>query len=282
MSEIFDYQRANTITEACELLESPSTRVIAGGTDLLLRVGRMVGPVTLVDINPVQELMGIQQTSDGIRIGAMTHLAEIARAEVFQQPAYQALVQGAIQVGSPQIRNLASIGGNLCNAAPSADTAAPLLALEGLAEITSRKGSRTVPLTDFFVGPGKTVLAQGELLTSIFIPTPAVGTTSVYFKHSPRRAMDLAFVGVAVVLKSLEQQQVSIALGAVAPTPIRMDAAEELIRNADSVNLDILEKAASLCMQAAKPIDDVRSTAAYRRDMVKVLTLRALRQVFEV
>ena len=282
MSEIVDYQRANTVTEACELLESPSTRVIAGGTDLLLRVGRMTGPVTLVDINPVQELMGIQQTSEGIRIGAMTHLAEIARAAVFQQAPYQALVQGAIQVGSPQIRNLASIGGNLCNAAPSADTAAPLLALEGLAEITSRKGSRTVPLADFFIGPGKTVLAQGELLTSIFIPTPAVGTKSVYFKHSPRRAMDLAFVGVAVVLKSLEQHQVSIALGAVAPTPIRMDAAEELIRNADSVNLDILEKAASLCMQAARPIDDVRSTAAYRRDMVKVLTLRALRQVFEV
>ncbi len=281
MSEILDYQRANTVKEACELLERPSTRVIAGGTDLLLRINRISTPVTLVDINPIKEMVGIGQESDGIRIGAMTHLADIARAGVFQQDAYQALVRGAIQVGSPQIRNLASIGGNLCNAAPSADTAAPLLALDAVAEITSRKGVRTVPLAEFFVGPGKTVLTQGELLTSVFIPTPLAGTKSVYFKHSPRRAMDLAFVGVAVVLKSVEERQTAIALGAVAPTPIRVYEAEQWIQRASVVTVDVLAEAARLSVQTARPIDDVRSTSAYRKEMVKVLTLRALRQVFD-
>lgn len=281
MSEIVDYRRVNTVREACELLEQPSTRVIAGGTDILLRISRTLGPVTLVDITSIQGMTGIRQEEDGIRVGAMTRLADVARADIFQQPAYQALVQGAVQVGSPQIRNLASIGGNLCNAAPSADTAAPLLALDAVAEMTSLKGSRTIPLAEFFVGPGKTVLTQGEMLTSIFIPTPLIGTKSVYFKHSPRRAMDLAFVGVAVVLKSVEERQVCIALSAVAPTPIRVVEAEEVIRQADQVTVDVLSEAAHISMEAAKPINDVRSTAAYRKEMVNVLTLRALRQVFE-
>ncbi len=281
MSEIVDYRRANTLQEACELLEQPSTRVIAGGTDILLRISRTSGPVALVDISSIREMAGICQEKDGIRIGAMTRLADVARAEVFQQAAYQALVQGAIQVGSPQIRNLASIGGNLCNAAPSADTAAPLLALDAVAEITSRKGSRALPLTEFFLGPGKTVLAQGEMLTSIFIPEPAADTSSVYLKHSPRRAMDLAFVGVAVVLKDAAGRQVAIALSAVAPTPIRVPAAEQAIRQAGEVTGEVLAEAAGLCVEAARPISDVRSTAAYRKEMVKVLSLRALRQVFE-
>lgn len=281
MSEIVDYRRANTIQEACEFLEQPSTRVIAGGTDILLRRTRMSGDLVLVDINPIRELVGIRQEADGIRIGAMTRLADVARAKIFQQAAYQALVQGAVQVGSPQIRNLGTIGGNLCNAAPSADTAAPLLALDAVAEIASRKGTRTIPFADFFVGPGKTVLGRGEMLTSISIPTPVVGTKSVYFKHSPRRAMDLAFVGVAVVLKSAAERRVSIALGAVAPTPIRVPKAEELIQKSGNVTVEILTEAARISADAAKPISDVRSSAAYRIEMIRVLTLRGLRQLFE-
>lgn len=281
MSEIVDYRRANTIQEACEFLEQPSTRVIAGGTDILLRRTRMSGDLVLVDINPIRELVGIRQEADGIRIGAMTRLADVARAKIFQQAAYQALVQGAVQVGSPQIRNLGTIGGNLCNAAPSADTAAPLLALDAVAEIASRKGTRTIPFADFFVGPGKTVLGRGEMLTSIFIPTPVEGTKSVYFKHSPRRAMDLAFVGVAVVLKSAAERRVSIALGAVAPTPIRVPKAEELIQKSGNVTVEILTEAARISADAAKPISDVRSSAAYRIEMIRVLTLRGLRQMFE-
>ncbi len=281
MSEIIDYRRVYSVQEACEQLEQPSTRVIAGGTDLLLRRTRMDGDLILVDITPIQSLASIHVEKEGIRIGAMTRLAEIARAEVFQQVAFRALVSGAIQVGSPQIRNLGTIGGNLCNAAPSADTAAPLLALDAVAEIASRKGTRSVALADFFVGPGKTVLEQGEILSSIFIPTPAEGTKSIYIKHSPRRAMDLAFVGVAVVLKSAEQQLVSIALGAVAPTPIRIPEAEQLIRHSNGINLEVLSEAARLCAEVAKPISDVRSSAEYRKEMIRVLTLKALRELFE-
>ncbi|MDR3576108.1 MAG: FAD binding domain-containing protein [Anaerolineaceae bacterium] len=281
MSEIVDYRRADTIQEACTLLEQPSTRVLAGGTDILLRLNRSTDPVTLVDITAIQEMTGIRQEQDGIRIGAMTRLADMARAAIFQQPVYRALFQGTIQIGSPQIRNLASIGGNLCNAAPSADTAAPLLALDAQAEITSRKCIRYIPLAEFFLGPGKTALTQGEMLTSILIPTPAAGSRSVYLKHSTRRAMDLAFVGVAVVLQNTAERQTAIALSAVAPTPIRVSAAEQVINQAKDVTEAILMKAARLSAETARPISDIRSTAAYRGEMINVLTLRALRQIFE-
>lgn len=282
MSDIVDYRRAATIQEACQLLEQPVAYVIAGGTDILLRSSRMSGEISLVDIGHIQELAGIREQESGIRIGAMTHLADVARAEIFQQPAYQALVMGAIQVGSPQIRNLASIGGNLCNAAPSADTAAPLLALNACAEITSRSEVRTVPLTEFFLGPGKTVLTRGELLTSILIPTASKGAKSFYIKHSPRRAMDLAFVGAAVALTCAGEPQAAIALSAVAPTPIRVPEAELSIRQSRTVTKDVLVQASYLTAEAARPISDIRSTDAYRKEMVQVLTLRALCQVFDL
>lgn len=279
MSEIDAYKRAKTVQEACLLMKEPSTRVIAGGTDVLLKARAFTTPVTLVDISGITELSGVHTAPDGIRIGAATRLADVVRAAPLQGEAFRALLQGAVQVGSPQIRNLATLGGNLCNASPSADTAAPLLALEGCAELESPAGRRTAPLGQFFRGPGKTVLTEGELLTAILIPPQPAEARSVYLKHSPRRAMDLAFVGVAVWSAGVNAHQLRIALGAVAATPIRVAAAESYLSQRETWDEAALEEAANLTMEAAKPISDVRSTANYRKAMVRALTLRALRQL---
>jgi CO/xanthine dehydrogenase FAD-binding subunit len=261
----------------------PGSRAIAGGTDILLKL-RSNGSeeVTLIDISDVGELSGIQVTQGGIRIGAATRLADIVKAEAFQHAPFSALAQGAVQVGSPQIRNLATLGGNLCNAAPSADTAAPLLVLEACAEIQSGAGRRSLPLTDFFKGPGKTALQPGELLVSIFIPKPAGLVKAVYLKHCPRKAMDLAVVGIAVLHGQGSPNDTRIAMGAVAPVPQRAFAAEELINRAERVDAALLEEAARLTAEAARPISDVRSSDAYRKQIVAVLTKRALFQVFGI
>lgn len=280
MSEIEDYVRAATIQEACTLLEQPDHRVIAGGTDILLKAKNMPVPaIHLVDIGAITELSGITAAAGGIRIGAATRLADIARSPLLQTPALIALVQGAVQVGSPQIRNLATVGGNLCNAAPSADTAAPLLVLEARAEIESSAGRYSLPLDEFFTGPGKTVLKPGELLTAVFIPTPQPQARAVYLKHSPRRAMDLAVAGVAALFTHGQQPQARFALSAVAPTPRRIAAVEQFLQEASVLDEGVIQDAARLAAQAAQPISDVRSSAAYRTRMVEVLSRRALHQV---
>jgi carbon-monoxide dehydrogenase medium subunit len=282
MGEITDYIRASTVKEACTLLEQPSSRVIAGGTDILLKIKAFDAAVTLIDISGIQEITRIQQEKDGIRIGAAARLADILRTDLLQQGALRALVQGAGQVGSPQTRSLGTIGGNLCNASPSADTAAPLLVLGAYAEIEFAGGRRSVPLDEFFKGPGKTILKSGELLTSIFIPYPQEGSEALYLKHSPRKAMDLAIVGVAVFLVSAQGKQVRIALSAAAPTPFRASSAERFIDQSAGIDEEVLCRAAQITAEASKPIDDVRSSAAYRKEMAAVLTLRALKQVFRM
>jgi CO/xanthine dehydrogenase FAD-binding subunit len=283
MAQVQKYIRAKSIEEACTYLAQPGSRAIAGGTDILLKL-RSNGSeeVTLIDISDVGELSGIQVTHGGIRIGAATRLADIVKAEAFQHAPFSALAQGAVQVGSPQIRNLATLGGNLCNAAPSADTAAPLLVLEACAEIQSGAGRRSLPLIDFFKGPGKTALQPGELLVSIFIPKPAGLVSAVYLKHCPRKAMDLAVVGIAVLHRQGSPNDTRIAMGAVAPVPQRAFAAESLINRAERVDAALLIEAARLAAEAARPISDVRSSDAYRKQIVAVLTKRALFQVFGI
>jgi CO/xanthine dehydrogenase FAD-binding subunit len=279
MGEIQAYKRAKTVQEACLLLQEPDTRVIAGGTDILLKARVLPAALTLIDISGISELCGVWQDADGMHIGAAPRLADVVRAPLLQGTPYQALLQGAVQVGSPQIRNLATIGGNLCNASPSADTSAPLLALDACAELVSQSGVRCIPLAEFFLGPGKTTIGSGEMLASILIPVQPDGARSIYFKHSPRRAMDLAFVGVAVWCAG---KTVRIALGAVAPTPIRAVAAEQFLSQAKSLDEAAVDQAAALTAGAAHPISDVRSTADYRKEMVRVLARRALRQVLGI
>ena len=277
-----DYIRAHSTTEVVELLQKTQPAcVLAGGTDLLLDVQEKDRGFTIIDIGDVAELAAIETKENGIRIGAAAKLTDIARSDLMTG-ALECLVQGASQVGSIQIRNLASLGGNLCNAAPSADTAAPLLVLDAQVEIVSSIGRRTIPLSDFFLAPGETALDQGELLEAVFIPSPPPGAVSLYLKHAFRKAMDLAIVGVAVLLShDGEYFDARIGLAAVAPTPIRATKAEELIAGAKDLDHSVIEAAAQIAEKQAAPISDVRASARYRSTMIRTLTGRALQQTFE-
>jgi CO/xanthine dehydrogenase FAD-binding subunit len=197
----FTYLTPTTLDEAIRLLaeHGREARVLAGGTDLLLRMRTGEWrPRCVVNIKQLPGLLGIGFDPDsGLRLGAMVTAADLVRSEVVQAH-YPALAQGAAVMASVQIRNLATVGGNLCNAAPSADLAPPLIALGGSAVIAGPEGQRRVPLDEFFLGPGQTILAPDELLVAITLPFPRPGSAAVYLKNSPRQAMDIAVVGVGL------------------------------------------------------------------------------------
>jgi carbon-monoxide dehydrogenase medium subunit len=237
--------------------------------------------VLALDVTDLPELVGIERTAEGLRIGAATRLADIAASDLLSG-VWRVLALGAGQVGSPQIRNLATIGGNVCNASPAADTIPCLLILDAQAEAISPRGHRRLPVAELFVGPGKTVLANDELLGALILPNPLPGALATYIKHSPRRAMDLAVVGVGVLLARARAGgpiEARIALGAVAPTPVRATGAESFLREAAHLDKAAIEQAALLAAQAIVPISDVRASAEYRTEMVRALTARALHQL---
>lgn len=278
---IQNYVRAHSLQEALSLYEQSErpVRWLAGGTDLFLKLPLVKSaPVTVVDISDVPELLGIEPSGAGLRIGAATKMADVARSPLMTA-GYEILAQGALVVGSPQIRNLATLGGNLCNASPSADTSGPLLCLDAEARLVSARGERTVPLTEFFLGPGKTVMEEGELMTSLRLPAPPTAARGCYIRHTVRAALDLAIVGVSVLLARLDGvPDTRIALWAVAPTPIRASEAEEFLKQTAKLDNATIREAARLAQEAARPISDIRGSAAYRKEMVGRLTDRALRQ----
>lgn len=286
----FEYLAPKTLSEACALLakHNGSARVIAGGTDLLLKMkaGTLrVSPRVIVSLKHLTELKGLRQDfvpdhrgqnrpNRPITIGALTTLEQLRRSAYIREH-YPALADAASTMASVQIRNLATVGGNLCNAAPSADLAPILIVLGAVAVLHGVNGERRLPLYEFFIGPGQTALTPGELLVSIEVPPPA--GPALYLKHSPREHMDIAVVGVGLALH-VEQgrcESACIALGAVAPTPVRAYRAEaELTGN--PLTPERIERAAKIAGQAAQPIDDVRGSIWYRRRMVEVLTRRGL------
>jgi len=253
----------------------------SGGTDLLVQIrGKAIKPEYVVDIGYIPKLDYINyDEKQGLKIGALTTIRAIEKSEKLRQ-LYPVISQAAGLLGSVAIRNVATIGGNLCNAAPSADTAPPLIGLSAKARITGSGGERLVSFEDFFTGPGETVLKAGELLLEIQVPVPPPGTKGVYLKHS-RSAVDLATVGVAVIM-ALESggtcRDVKIVLGAVAPTPMRAKKAEEMLRG-KKIEPALIEEAAQVASGEAQPITDVRASAEYRKEMVKVFTRRAIEQI---
>jgi len=276
----FDYSRPTSLQQAIRLLRKPGAKAVAGGTDLLLQIRQgEIQPSLLVDISELAELHGILAV-DGkrVRIGAVTPLRDLETSSLLRRR-FPALSEAAALIGSVQIRNLGTLGGNLCNAAPSADMAPPLLALDATALIAGPNGHRSVRLDDFFLGPGKTALARGELLLALELkPLPARSGCS-YQRITIRKRMDIAFVGVAslVVLDHDGKtcRLASIALGSVAPTPIRAPKAEALLVG-KALSRQNLEAAATQACQEAQPISDLRASAEYRREIVKVLVRRTL------
>jgi carbon-monoxide dehydrogenase medium subunit len=281
----FCYYEPKTIEEACSLLSQfgEDAKVLVGGTDLLPRMRRgLMAPSYIVNIKKIPGLDSItEEPESGLRIGALVTLAELAGNPVIRDK-FPMIRTAANSIGSLQVRNLATLGGNLCNAAPSADMAPPLLAMESTVKIAGLKGQREISVEDFFVGPGEVKLEQGELLIEIHIPFPPLHAKQIYVKHSVRRSMDIALVGVAVCLcldeKSGVCREARIALGAVAPTPIRAKVAEKMILGKALKEIP-LSSIGEMVSSEASPISDVRGSAHYRSEMVSSITIRALKSL---
>ncbi len=280
----FEYIKPKTLKEAIELLSSGNgqSKVIAGGTDLVVQMrDRLIRPGNVIDITGIEELSYIDINDEkGLLIGALTPIRDLEKSAELKR-SYPIISQAASQLGSVAIRTMGTIGGNLCNASPSAETAPALIVLSAKARIVGPSGERVVPLEDFFVGPGSTALEAGELLVEIQVPAPLPHTRGIYLKHAIRGSIDLAIVGVAVALtietKSKVCQDIKIALGAVAPTPIRARKAEKILIG-NTINDDLICRCAQAAADEARPISDARASAEYRKEMVKVFTGRAIRE----
>ena len=281
-TEPFEFFQPATLQEASRLLEEngPGGRFLAGGTDLVIAMKEKgLLPNYIVDLKRVPGLSGIRENSDGsVTLGALTTMYEIETSALIKKK-YPFLGQSAAEVGSIQIRNRATIGGNMANATPSADVAPALIALNATAKIAGASGERRISLEEFFKGPGVNAMTADEILTEITIPKTAPTLVGEYIKFSPREMMDLAYVGVAVAYnfgaKDKKCDGVRIVLGAVAPTPIRAKRAEAALEG-EVLTEALAEKTGEIAAAEAKPISDVRSSADYRRAMVSAMTKRAL------
>lgn len=258
----------------------PAARALAGGTDILLAMRDKGLPVeALVDISSLPELQGIEVLADGsLSIGAGVTLRQMETSSVVKR-GWPILAEAVATIGSMQVRNRGTLGGNLCNASPAADSAPPLLVLNASLELVSAAGSRTIPIDSFFLGLGKTALGRGELLKRIIVPPMKPGTVAAFVAWGPRNAMDIDVASVAVSLKLTEGlvcTAARVALGAVAAMPIRAPAAEAVLQG--KLGDERIRKAADEALGNACPIDDVRSTSEFRCRLVPVLARRAIRQ----
>ena len=280
----FDYLAPDSVAEAVRLLAENGERArpIAGGTDIVVQMKekatRFPYPHVLIGLGQIGELRGIEFSEQaGLRIGAGATMTEVSEHPEVRER-YMAIAEGAGVVGSWQTMNMATIGGNVCNAAPSADTAPALLAFEAHAVIVGPSGRRTVDLQELFAGPGKTTLGPGELLAEVRAPAPAAGTGSAYQRHTPRKQMDIAVVGVAAVVTLGESGRIErarIALGAVAPTPVRAPQAEASLVG-QTPDQEAFARAAELAASECSPISDLRGSAELRLHLVRVMVERLL------
>jgi carbon-monoxide dehydrogenase medium subunit len=284
MLNIRTYHRPTSIDEAVNLLAEPGAgrTVIAGGTDLLVNPRYLVGVQEVVDVRDLK-LAGIagpdeQEHRGVIVIGAGATMYQVASALMIQSLANGILARGAAVCGSPNIRRMATLGGNVASALPSADTPPALLALDAQVVLHGPAGRRTVPLGDFFTGPAKSVREPGEIIIELHIPQPAAGTRGGFYKIG-RTAEDIAMVNAAVALTVDKGviTQARVALGAVAPTPLRARAAEAALEGQPPTE-ETFQRAAAQAAEEARPISDHRASADYRRRMSGVCTLSALRQ----
>ncbi len=275
----FELSLPDTIA-ACQqaLADAPDVKLVAGGTDLLpqMKTGLMK-PRHIVDLSQLVELKRIERLPNGgVSVGSAVSARTLEQAPALQDGCIS-LAEAAGVVGSLQIRNLATLGGNIANAAPSADMAPPLIALDAECVIQGPQGQRRVAAAEFFQGVRRTVLAPDEFLVEFVIPAQPPGSGGTYVRHTPRRELDIAVVGVAsqLTVKDGHCVKARIALGAVAPTPVRARAAEARLEG-EAVTEALIEEAADLAVDASSPISDQRGSAEFRRHLVRVLTRRTL------
>ena len=270
------------LARAVEILEQQeNVAILAGGTDLLVKIKTgLIKPSIVLSLRKIPDLNKIEyQEGHGLRIGQLVTHAQVAGNAVVLER-FSALAKACSLVGSPQIRNLGSVVGNLANASPAADSAPALLALGAELLLLGPKGRRRVSLKSFFRGPGQTVLERGELIEELFVPEPEKGTQSIYYKIGRRKALEIAICGVALVATPKESHwwNVSLGLGAVGPTPMLAIQASALLEG-QLWSESVIDQSSNIATKECSPIDDMRATANYRQTMVKVLVQRSIREL---
>lgn len=278
----FEYIAADSLGDALQALaeHAPHVRPLAGGTDLLVDLKHTLnGPQVVVDIGRVPELKGIEETPEGLRIGALVTHSEIERSRLIAQHA-PAMIAAAGTIGAVQTRNMGTLGGNLVTCVPSMDSGPVLVALDAEVTVAGPGGVQQMPLTEFFVGPRKTILAPDELLVDILIPAAMLGRPAAFLKFGLRKGQALALVNVAASVATEDGRitETRIALGAVSPTVIRAVKAEAVVTGKELGDTTALRQAGEVAVTEARPIDDFRASAAYRRELIAVGTFRALEE----
>lgn len=278
----FDYIRPDNLNDAISALKQyDNPFLLAGGTDLLngIKTGAK-RPDCIVDLKTIPKMDAIIY-ENGFKIGALTSIRDIELSPLILQK-IPVLSQAAGTLGSVQIRNRATIGGNLCHGSPAADMATVLLAMDSKVRIVNHDREKTIRMDQFFSGPNTTVLRKHEVLAEIIIPKKIEQFKGAYLKHSPRKAMDIGIVNIGILLdvdiNNSRCNQIFIALGAVAPTPIRAKKAEELL-NGNMLDQALIQKAAEAASNEAKPISDFRASATYRKDLVRSLIIKGIHQI---
>jgi xanthine dehydrogenase FAD-binding subunit len=275
----FVYERPKTVQAAVAALQGGDARVLAGGTDLVpqLREGRRQA-ARVVDLKHIPELMAISVLPDGgVSVGAAASAAVVSRHAVIASR-YPAVAQSARLIGGVQVQNRASLGGNICNAAPSADAVPALICHDARAVIAGANGEREVTVESLFRGPGRTVLERGEILISIQLPPATPRSAAKYLRFTPRREMDIAIAGAGAWIRIAPDGTIAaarIVLASVGPTPLHAPSAEKRLIG-EKPSRALLEEAGRLAAGDASPISDTRGSADYRRSLVTVLTARAL------
>ncbi|HXV48271.1 MAG TPA: FAD binding domain-containing protein [Candidatus Binatia bacterium] len=280
-----DYFEPKTVSEALALLAKygEQAKVIAGGTDVMVDIKYKEEPGCLVNIKKIPGLSAIQENGGSLSVGPLVTIRDIEMNSIVRErlPVFW---ESCHQFASLQIRNTATIGGNICRASPSGETLAPLLVLEAKGTLAFSDGEKIEPFTSFFQGPGKSALGAKGLLTQIDVPYPPAGSKSAYLKHAVRGPMDIAMVGVAVLITpdsgKNNIQEARIGLGAVAPTPVRASKAEALLRG-KPLTAALVKEAAQMAASESSPISDQRSSAENRRWIVEALTRRGLQNSWQ-
>jgi carbon-monoxide dehydrogenase medium subunit len=285
MTARFDYYAPATWDEAVTLLDNygPDAKPLAGGTDLMILLQRNL--IRLQHVISLDQISGWDSLTinESVTLGAGTTFRQLERTPALCDK-HAALVDAARQVGGVQVRNVATVAGNLCNASPAADAVPPLMVMDATLTLYGADGERVVPVDEFITGPSQTILRRGELLRHITIPALPARTATVFLKAGRRRAMEISIVCVAVRLTLAMDSNVCetarIALGAVAPTPIRAREAERVLEG-QPITQDSLQEAAQLAMRATAPISDVRASAEYRRHRTGVMVRQAVKQCYQ-
>ena len=280
MYDIKGYFEVETVSEATLLLElNPNLKIIAGGTDVLIKMhGGHIKEAELLSLRKIKSLATIRKAEDGtIVIGPMATFSQIFNDPIIQET-IPILTEAAIAMGGPQIRNIATIGGNVCNGVTSADSASSLFVLNARLKLQSQRGERVVSIHEFYLGPGKVALQPDEILTEIIIPEDYQGFGGHYIKFAMRKAMDIATLAVAVVCKLQDAtfEEVRIGLGVAGPTPLRCTDAEAYAKG-KTVSYETLAEIGRLAVSSAKARTSWRASKDYREHLVEELTQRALK-----